>query len=463
MHQSVTEVDYLILGAGAAGMAFADSLVTETKSTIAIVDRQHRPGGHWTNAYPFVRLHQPSAFYGVNSRPLGTGAKDEVGLNKGFYELASGSEVVSYFDLVMREQFLPSGRVHYFPMSELTDDGVITSLVSGGQRAVKARKIVDATYSCTAIPATRTPQYVVAAGIVCVPPNDLTRVNKAHRGYVVIGSGKTGMDTCLWLLENGVDPDNIRWIMPRDYWWMNRAAYQPGEEFLARLVESLANGVEALAGATSVDDLFARLETFDEVKRIDSSVTPTGFHGGFVSNGEMEQLRRIRNVVRLGRVTRIDTDQIVLERGAIPTSRDILHIDCSARGIPALPSKPIFDGDRITLQWVRLLQPTFSWSLIGHVEATSANEAEKNRICTPIPPPDQPKDWVRMMAIELSNQLVWSKNAEVRAWQFNSRLDPYTRPIRSMKPGETEASSHLQRYSKYVAAAARNAAHLLAS
>ena len=463
MHQSVIEVDYLILGAGAAGMAFADSLVTETKSTIAIVDRQHRPGGHWTNAYPFVRLHQPSAFYGVNSRPLGSGAKDEVGLNKGFYELASGSEVVSYFDLVMREQFLPSGRVQYFPMSELTDDRVITSLVSGGQRAVKARKIVDATYSCTAIPATRTPQYVVAAGIACVPPNDLTRVTKAHRGYVVIGSGKTGMDTCIWLLENGVDPDNIRWIMPRDYWWMNRATYQPGEEFLARLVESLANGVEALAGATSVDDLFARLETFDEVKRIDSSVTPTGFHGGFVSNGEMEQLRRIRNVVRLGRVTRIDTDQIVLERGSIPTSRDILHIDCSARGIPALPSKPIFDGDRITLQWVRLLQPTFSWSLIGHVEAASLNEAEKNRICTPIPPPDQPKDWARMMAIELSNQLVWSKNAEVRAWQFNSRLDPYTRPIRSMKPGETEASNHLQRYSKYVAAAARNAAHLLAS
>ena len=156
MRQSVIEVDYLIVGAGAAGMAFADSLVTETKSTIAILDRQHRPGGHWTNAYPFVRLHQPSAFYGVNSRPLGTGAKDEFGLNKGFYELASGSEVVSYFDLVMRQQFLPSGRVQYFPMSELTDDGVITSLVSGGQRAVKARKIVDATYSCTAIPAART-------------------------------------------------------------------------------------------------------------------------------------------------------------------------------------------------------------------------------------------------------------------------------------------------------------------
>ena len=45
-------------------------------ATIAIVDRYHRPGGHWNVAYPFVRLHQPSSFYGVNSRVLGTEAID---------------------------------------------------------------------------------------------------------------------------------------------------------------------------------------------------------------------------------------------------------------------------------------------------------------------------------------------------------------------------------------------------
>jgi len=387
MHEPVIEVDYLIIGAGAAGMAFADSLVNETKSTIAMVDRQQRPGGHWTHAYPFVRLHQPSAFYGVNSRTLGSGAKDAFGLNKGFYELASGSEVTSYFDMVMRQQFLPSGRVQYFPMSEVGDDGIVTSVVSGRQLKVRAGKVVDATYSHTAVPSMRTPQYAVASSIACVPPNDLARIAKAHAAYVVIGSGKTGMDTCIWLLENGVDPDRVHWIMPRDYWWMNRAAYQPGEEFFARLVESIANGVEALASGVSVDDVFARLETFDEFRRIDSSVKPTGYHGGFVSDGEMDQLRRIRNVIRLGRVIRVDTDQIVLERGAIPTSRDSLHIDCSAAGVPARPTKPIFEGDRITLQWVRLSQPTFSWSLIGHVEATYQDDAEKNRICTPIPPP----------------------------------------------------------------------------
>jgi len=461
METPVIEVDYLIMGAGAAGMAFADSLVSESKATMAIVDTQHRPGGHWNRAYPFVRLHQPSAFYGVNSRALGSGARDETGLNKGFYELASGSEVTSYFDQVMRQQLLPSGRVHYFPMSKADEDGMVTSLVSGKQRRVKARKIVDASYSGTTVPSMRASPFPVAGGITCVAVNDLPRVAGAGRGYVVIGAGKTGMDACLWLLENGANPDSIRWIMPRDYWWINRATYQPGDEHFERLVESIANGVEALGSAESVDDVFARLEAFGEFRRIDPAVKPTGFHGGFVSDAELALLRGIRSVVRLGRVTRIDADRIVLERGTLPTSADVLHIDCSAAGIPTRPSRPIFEDSRITLQWIRLAQPTFSWSLIGHVEATYDDDAQKNRICNPIAPPDEARDWIRMMGTELGNQLVWSKIPDIRDWQARSRLDPFTRRIRNVQPTQMGAISHLQRYGKYVGAAARKVPQLL--
>jgi hypothetical protein len=462
MNEPLIEVDYLIKGAGAAGMAFADSLVSESTATVAIVDRLHRPGGHWNHAYSFVRLHQPSAFYGVNSRPLGSGAKDRVGLNKGFYELASGSEILIYFDLVMRQTLLPSGRVRFFPMSELADDGTVTSLLSGEQRKIKARKFVDATYSNTLVPAMQPPRYPIAPGVACVPLNDLPRVARPHAAYVVIGAGKTGMDACLWLLENGVDPGQIRWVMPRDYWWINRATYQPGDEFTARAMQSIANGVEALASGESVADVFARLEAFGEVRRIDTSVQPQGYHGGFVSDGELEQLRRIRGMVRLGRVSRIEPDQIVLARGAIPTSPDCLHIDCSATGIPPRPSRPIFAGDRITLQWVRLAQPTFSWSLIGHVEATCQDDdGEKNRICAPITPPDEPRDWLRMMAVELSNQLCWSRTAGIREWQAKSRLDPFTQRIRSLQGSEGEAMAHLQRYLKYVGAAAHKIPQLL--
>ena len=64
--------DYLVIGAGAMGMAFTDVLMTETDATVILVDKHHQPGGHWNDAYPFVRLHQPSAFYGVNSKKLGS-------------------------------------------------------------------------------------------------------------------------------------------------------------------------------------------------------------------------------------------------------------------------------------------------------------------------------------------------------------------------------------------------------
>src|SRR5215468_9287425 len=108
--------DYLIIGSGAVGLAFADTLLAETGADITIVDCHGKPGGHWNDAYSFVTLHQPSAFYGVNSLPLGTGRKDSAGINAGLYELASGPEVSAYFDMVVQQQLLPSQRVRYFPM-----------------------------------------------------------------------------------------------------------------------------------------------------------------------------------------------------------------------------------------------------------------------------------------------------------------------------------------------------------
>jgi len=80
------ETDYLVVGAGATGMAFADALVAESDADVVLVDRRHRPGGRWLDAYPFVRLHQPSAYDGVNSRVLGQNRVDDRGPNAGFYE-----------------------------------------------------------------------------------------------------------------------------------------------------------------------------------------------------------------------------------------------------------------------------------------------------------------------------------------------------------------------------------------
>ena len=170
------EADYLVIGAGAMGMAFADVLLTETETTIALVDRYASPGGHWNRAYPYVRLHQPSAFYGVNSRPLGRDTKDTTGGNAGLFELASGAEVVAYFDQVMNQQFLPTGRVRYFPMCEYAEGGAIVSLMSGETHQIAAKKVVDATYSQVDVPSMRPPAYEVAEYCVRRCPYD-------DRGY----------------------------------------------------------------------------------------------------------------------------------------------------------------------------------------------------------------------------------------------------------------------------------------
>jgi hypothetical protein len=88
------ETDYLVIGSGAVGLAFADTLLDELPDVhVTIVDRHGKPVGHWNDAYSFVTLHQPSAFYGVNSMPLGSNREDTSGNNKGLYELAIGPEV----------------------------------------------------------------------------------------------------------------------------------------------------------------------------------------------------------------------------------------------------------------------------------------------------------------------------------------------------------------------------------
>ena len=210
-------------------MAFADTILSDTNATIVMVDRYARPGGHWTIAYPYVRLHQPSAFYGVNSRPLGENRIDQVGWNKGLSELATVDEVCAYYSMVMHQTFLPSGRVTYYPKHEYTGDGSWRSIITGKSfRVAQNTIIVDATYMKVRVPAMGPPAYSVAAGVSLVAPNHLPKITRPYEAYTVVGAGKTGVDACLWMLAQGVDPQRISWIVPRDPWFIERGSLQPG-------------------------------------------------------------------------------------------------------------------------------------------------------------------------------------------------------------------------------------------
>ena len=64
-----------------------------------------------------------------------------------------------------------------------------------------------------------------------------------------------------------------------------------------------------------------------------------------VSQAELEQLRRIKEVVRLGHLSSVEPTKIVLDHGAVPEDPDTLYVDCSASAIQIPPAVPVFDGE----------------------------------------------------------------------------------------------------------------------
>ncbi|CAK1365989.1 hypotheticalsprotein [Cercospora beticola] len=433
------DVDYLVAGAGAMGMAFVDTiLASSVNATVALIDRNSRPGGHWTTAYPFVRLHQPSSFYGVSSRHLGTGKIDQIGLNRGHYELATGDEVSAYYAQVLHETFLPSGRVQYFARCIWKGDTSFQSILTGEAFQVGSRtKIVDATYMKLEVPSMRPPPYQVAEGVTVRTPNDLVNLSRPYANYTVVGAGKTGMDTCIWLLTNGVDPNRVTWIMPRDSWLFDRAFFGKDN------AEAIKKRVQATMLATAPDDMFRRYEASGQFLRLDQEVWPTMFRCATVSRAELEELRRIKNIVRLGRVLSIDVEKVTLQHGSYTTVQDIVFVDYTADGAGVRPPVAVFSPIRITLQPVRYCQQVFSAAFIAHVESAYDDEQVKNELCRPVLQPSAPIDMLVVSYQDNLNALRWCLESKTVAWLSNCRLDFFSKtwaPLLAEDPEEREAA-----------------------
>ncbi len=136
------------------------------------------------------------------STPLGQDRISTVGTDAGLYERASGGEICGTFDQVMQHRLLASGRVRFLPRHEYLGEHRVRSLVTGKVEEIVPRKrLVDATYLRATVPATFAPPFEVADAARCVPAGDVVRIDEPKDGYVIIGAGKTGMDTCQWLLE----------------------------------------------------------------------------------------------------------------------------------------------------------------------------------------------------------------------------------------------------------------------
>ncbi len=457
------ETDYLVIGAGTAGMALADSLHASSDADIVLVDRRHSPGGHWLDAYPFVRLHQPSAFYGVNSRVLGEDRIDGSGPNAGFYQRATASEICDYFFQVL-ENLRASDRVRFFSLCDYKGDWsrvhTFVSRLTGETTEVRVRrKVVDATYLEASIPKTHARSFRVEDGVTCLPINDLVGLSNPASGYTIIGAGKTAMDACNWLLDNGVAPEAIRWIRPRDAWMQDRAFTQP-LEMVGKLMDGISLHMEAVARADDLADLFRRLEASGQLVRIDPDVDPTMYRCATISNAELGALRLIEHVVRMGRVLAIGPARIMLEHGEIPTDAGQVHIDCTAEGLTTSPDRPMFESNRITVQPMRTCQPSFNSALVGFIESLPIDDAQKSHLCPPNRYPTTANDWLRGFSVNGRAQTRWNKVPQIAAWIEGSRLNGVRGIAEHL--GEPEMQVAVNRYLETADLARVNATRLLA-
>ena len=221
--------------------------------------------------------------------------------------------------------------------------------------------------------------------------------------------------------------------------------------------------MRAFAEGTSPEDIFARLEAAGMMLRIDPAVTPTMFHYATISRGEVEALRRVTDVVRKGRVQAISATAITLEEGTEPALPGALYVDCTASAVEPRPPVPIFQGDRIVPQLVRVPQPCFSAALIAFVEAHYPDDAARNALCRTVPFPHDLKSWLTTNIINIMNQGAWFTDERLGAWIRQSRLDGFGKIAAALDRSDAARVAVLQELRQTGPAAVQNLMRLAAA
>jgi hypothetical protein len=197
--------------------------------------------------------------------------------------------------------------------------------------------------------------------------------------------------------------------------------------------------------------------------RLDPDVWPTMQHCASVTLDELAHARRITDVVRLGRVTSIERDRLVLERGERTVPARTLFVDCTASALGKVVGRtvPVFGPGRIALQMIRLCQPTFSAALIGHIEMAVTDDEERRALTRPVPMPDTVASWASAWSTSTTNERAWLRHPAVRPWVASCRLNPAAAWGR-IPADDTDARALLDRIGAHTQAGAENLRRLTA-
>jgi hypothetical protein len=139
---------------------------------------------------------------------------------------------------------------------------------------------------------------------------------------------------------------------------------------------------------------------------------------------ELELLRTIEHVVRLGHIEHVTRREIVLDHGSVPLPADSLVVHCAASGLRYPPLVPIWGADSLRLQTIRAGFPCFNAALAGYVEATRDDDGERNRLCPPNTFPDSLATWARMQVRGTLATRTYSSEPDIAAWANGCALNP---------------------------------------
>ena len=391
------ECDYLVVGSGAASLAFVDTLLDELpEARVVLVDKKPCPGGHWVDAYGFVRLHQPSIVYGLASASLeGSWAKLLVTKRiLPWKHRASKAEITQYFQKFVDAK-TASGQLQYFPecvfdlgqelkASASNAKSVTAAFASlDGKRRYTAEireKLVDGVRGECLIPSRNPPEFPVAEGIHLITPNELQRLStgrgQKEKHFVVLGAGKTAMDTVVFLQTAlKVPSTNISWVISNDVWMLSRENSGGPFDYQRALLEA-DNDKDKACLAMEADGKFVRLEP---------GVLPTRFRFPMIGKDEVKLMRRVEEKIRRGRVASLgveDGDVVVRfeeegrEDWVLPREGDkeYVFVHCTSPGpFNGKPSDDVvFQSERnMTLDLLYAPPISISMSCVAKLESAT--------------------------------------------------------------------------------------------
>jgi hypothetical protein len=139
---------------------------------------------------------------------------------------------------------------------------------------------------------------------------------------------------------------------------------------------------------------------------------------------ELDVLRTIENVVRLGHIKHVTRREIALEHGSVRLAPGSLIVHCAASGLQYPPLVPLWGPDKIRLQTIRVGFPCFNAALAGFVEATRDDDRERNRLCPPNTLPDNAASWARMQVRGTIAAGRFGAEPDIAAWANGCALNP---------------------------------------